>query len=300
MEDLDWRWLRSFIAVAESTSMHKAAERSGISQATLSRHVRQLEESLDTSLFDRDRRGITLSERGTSLLERALVVRDAVGAFERQAAGISEETSGMVRVTMSNGFGLGFAPGWLASLQETHPATSVDLVLEDEAADLLLRKAEIAVRMFRPQQLDLVMKRCGETRLGFFASEAYIAKRGRPQTLEDLHSHQLVGYDRRTMWIERARAMGFDYARDDFATRCDAEVFHMLAAREGIGIAVLPVHVGERDQLVKLFGPFTMPGQPIYLVAHSELYRNKRVANVWNHLAAELTSMFGDGANDTH
>lgn len=296
VEALDWRWLRSFVAVADAGGMQEAARRSGVSQPTLSRHVRQLEETLDVALFERGGRGLTLSPEGAGLLARARDVRAAVKAFERQAVGMSAEEAGAVRVTMTELYGELFAPAWLASLRRALPRITVDLVLDDAAVNLLLREAEIAIRLFRPRQLDLVAQRCGEQHVGFFASPEYVAERGAPETAEALRDFDLIGFDRVMDWIDAARSLGFEYTRDDFAFRCDAAVMHYRAARAGLGIAAIPLWVGERLGLTRVLPGQTVGTFPIYLVAHQDLHRSPRVARVWQHLGAALRERFGAAA----
>lgn len=284
MNDLDWRWLKSFAAVAEEGGMQAAANATGISQPTLSRHIRQLEELLGVVLFERHGRGLTLSPQGAGLFERALVVRDSIHAFERQAVGLSEEESGTVRVTMTRVFSFYFAPQWLVALRRAHPHISIDLVMEDAEVNLLMREAEIAIRMFRPRQLDLVARHCGQTSMGFFASPGYVEAYGQPADLEALKRFDLIGFDRQMDWIETARHMGFNYEREDFVFRTDALDLHLRVAEVGLGIAVLPLWLGACAGLVRLLGEVTIPGLPIYLTAHPELKRNPRVYKVWRHL----------------
>ena len=68
---MDFRHLRAFIAVAEEASVTKAAERLHISQPPLSRHIKQLEGELGITLFIRHRQGVTLTDAGQRLLEKA-------------------------------------------------------------------------------------------------------------------------------------------------------------------------------------------------------------------------------------
>src|SRR5258706_15199708 len=82
---MDFRHLRAFIAVAEESSVTKAAARLHISQPPLSRHIRQLEEELGITLFVRHRQGVRLTEAGASLLEKAKVLAAAASDFYETA-----------------------------------------------------------------------------------------------------------------------------------------------------------------------------------------------------------------------
>lgn len=293
MNDLDWRWLRSFLAVAHAGGMMGASKASGISQPTLSRHVSALEEALGVALFDRSGRGVRLTPQGGALFERAQEIEASVAAFERQALGLNTELSGSVRVSMSRMFGMYFGPGWLASLQETHPHITVDLVLEDTAANLLLREAELALRMFRPTQLDLRVRSLGHLTRGFFASRDYIATAPPCLKIEDLFHHKLIGFDRVTVWLENAARMGYTFTREDFVCRTDDEAVHPRLAAQGLGVVVLPVWLGEQEGLSRLLPQVEMQGQPMFLTAPGDVHQNRRVSQVWEHLAASIEAAFG-------
>ncbi|KIG15529.1 Transcriptional regulator lysR family protein [Enhygromyxa salina] len=291
MDELDWRWLRSFVFVAQADSMHAAAQRSGISQPTLSRHIKLLEANLGISLFERRGRGLTLSPQGQGLFERAVAVRDSVKTFEREALGLSEQQEGSVSVTMSGVFGIHFAPEWLSQLRIDEPHITIDLVIEDSAVNLLLREAEIAVRQFRPHQLELVTRLFGTTPLGLYASPQYVDQHGEPADMAELADFDLIGFDRETYWIEAAAAMGFAHTRDDFAIRCDASVVQVSMALAGLGIAAVPSWCATGLPLRRVLPEIVIPGPPLYLVAHPDLRRSPRVSRVWNHLAARLAAL---------
>ena len=288
MSELDWRWLRSFVAVADAGGMHAAARSTGLSQPTLSRHIRQLEEHTGLRLFERRGRVLVLSAQGEALIVRARTVRDAVVGFSQAATGVSEDLTGPVRVSMTWHLALYFAPDWLVSLRGDHPGISVDLMPDDEAANLLQGEADVAVRHFRPTQLDLVQRRCGALRLGFFASTEYVDAHGAPLDLDALRTHRVIGFDRVTAWIETARQLGHTYRREDFVARSDASVVQAALARRGLGIAVLPRLLGRHLSLVRVLPELEVGQYPVLLTAQPDVLKSPRVARVWRHLGDGL------------
>jgi DNA-binding transcriptional LysR family regulator len=288
--DLDWRWLRSFVAVASADTMTEAATASGISQPTLSRHIKLLENELAMTLFERTGRSLVLSQKGRVLLERAHEVRDAVAGFERQAVGESEQIAGTVRVTMHCMLGYHFAPTWLLGLRDAHPHISIDLVVDDRA-NLLLREADIAIGTLKPTQLDLIAQRVGRFMLGIYASDTYL-RQHELGPFSELFRHNLIGFDRITAWLDNARAAGFDMDRESFASRTDAWAVHPLLIKAGLGMGVIPTHVGDAMGLTRVHPDFALPGDEIYLTAHPDLRRNPRIAIVWSHLRTALGATF--------
>jgi DNA-binding transcriptional LysR family regulator len=101
---MDFRHLRAFIAVAETSSVTKAAERLHISQPPLSRHIRQLEEELGMTLFTRHRHGVTLTEAGRELLGKAKVLADAASDFFDTAGQATRNDTNKIRIGI--GWGL--------------------------------------------------------------------------------------------------------------------------------------------------------------------------------------------------
>ena len=101
---MDFRHLRAFIAVAEESSVTKAAARLHISQPPLSRHIRQLEEEIGITLFIRHRQGVRLTVEGQALLEKAKVLAAAASDFYETAGHTSRNQANRLRVGI--GWGL--------------------------------------------------------------------------------------------------------------------------------------------------------------------------------------------------
>ncbi|MBN9888695.1 LysR family transcriptional regulator [Salipiger abyssi] len=293
LTDLDWSLVQSFLAVAETGSLSAAARRLGASQPTLGRQVRQIEEALDVTLFTRQPRGLRLTETGAELLPHAQAMRDGMRAFGIAAAGRAERLAGPVRITASGVSAHHHLPPVLARIRALEPEISLDLVPSDHSENLLYREADIALRMYRPDQLDIVMKHLGDLELGLYAAQGYLDREGRPETLDALWRHDLVGMDRSDTMLRAMREMGLPATRDWFATRCDDFVTTVELVRAGCGIGVLQCNLAARDpSLMRLFPDLPIPSLPVYLAAHEAIRRVPRIRRVWDLLEEGLAPLF--------
>lgn len=289
LEHLDWSLVQSFLAVAETGSLSAGGRRLRLTQPTVGRHVQTLEQDLGVSLFNRQARGMTLTEQGNTLLSHARMMREAAEALSLHAAGKSSDLRGTVRITASVFASHHYLPAIIADLRETNPEVDIELVPSDETENLLFREADIAVRMYRPTQLDMVTQHLGDVQLGLFGATRYLDRRGRPQSPEDLFNHGIVGYDRSDTMIRGFREAGFEIERDFFAVRCDNHTAVWELVRAGCGLGFAPVRAGTMDpnlECIELGLP--IPRLETWLTAHEAIRKNPRVDLVWRALAAGM------------
>jgi DNA-binding transcriptional LysR family regulator len=288
----DWTLVRSFLAVAETGSLSAGARRLGTSQPNLGRQIRALETQLGTALIRRQPRGIALTPAGERLLPHARAMHAAAGALSLAAAGEDSRLAGAVRITASVVMSVFHLPPIIAALRRDEPRITIDLVPSDETTNLLFREADIALRMYRPTQLDLVTRHLGDIPLTLCAARTYLDRRGTPHRGEDLAEHDLVGYDRSPLLEEGFRAGGLAVNRDGFAVRCDDNLAYLALVRAGCGIGVAQSSVVASDPgLVALDLGLAIPRLPVWLTAHETMRQTPRMAFVWDRLAAALAPL---------
>jgi DNA-binding transcriptional LysR family regulator len=294
---LDWSLVRAFLCVAEHGSLSAAARVIGSSQPTLGRQIRAMQDALGIELFRRRDRGLSLTDAGEGLLPAARAMRQAVLDIELAAAGRGEALEGTVRVTSSVIVATFHLPAIVAQLRREEPLISVELFASDESSNLHFREADIAVRMYRPTQLDLVTLYLGELRLGMFAAKSYAERRGLPRKPADLLAHDLVGFDSSNSLIEGFRAAGYAVTRDFFKVRCDAQgaYWQLVVAGAGIGFAQQSIARAE-PAVVEVPLAIDLPTLPVYLSAHESVRHGPRVRKVWDQLAAGLRAVIANDA----
>lgn len=284
---LDWSLLQSFLAVAEEGSLSAAARKLGASQPTLGRQIKQIEEQLGVTLFHRKPRGFALTDIGTKLLAPARTMRDAASQMSVVAAGQEQQIAGTVRITSSVFVAQHILPPVIARIRHEEPEITIDLLPNDASENLLFREADIALRMYRPTQLDVVTKHLGDLPLGMFGAVEYLNRKGRPKTAEDiLNGHDLIGYDRDEQILRGMREMGIAAERDWFHIRCDNNTIYWELLRAGCGLGFSQIYVAQNDPLVEQVLPdLPIAPLPVWLTAHKAMRQTPRIRRVWDMLA---------------
>lgn len=288
--DPDWALWRSFAAVVSEGSLSAAARRIGYSQPTLGRHIETLEQQLGVLLFDRTIQGLKPTATALRLYEPVKTARQALAEASLVAEGSAGQLEGTVRITSSTVACNYVLPPLLRDLRRTFPAIALELVPSDSVENLLLREADIAVRMFRPTQLELIARKIGELPIVACAHQSYLGLRGIPQSYDDLTRHDLIGFDRSDLLIAGARALGFDLKRDDFVVRTDSQTaaWELMKAGLGIGFAQRNL-VRETPGMRELLPMITPPPLEIWLTTHRELFLSPRIRAIYDRLASALT-----------
>ncbi|MEL6642895.1 MAG: LysR family transcriptional regulator [Pseudomonadota bacterium] len=292
-DSLDWSLVRAYLAVAETGSLSAAARKLGASQPTVGRQVQAMEEALGAVLFHRRARGMVLTEMGGVLLAPARAMRDAAGALALTAAGVSDSMAGTVRVTASVFASHHVLPPIIARIRAAEPEIAIELAPSDETENLLFREADIAVRMYRPTQLDVITKHLGDIELGLYGSPDLFARYGRPTCQAELERIPFVGYDRSERIIRGFREAGWHVDRDFFKVRCDSQTAYWELVRAGCGLGFASKLVAARDPLLEEVDlGIPIPSLPVWLTAHETMRRTPRVRRVYQMLGEGLSDLF--------
>lgn len=282
---------RSFAAVIDEGSLSAAARALGLSQPTIGRHVEALEADLDLPLFERSLAGLKPNAHALRLHERVKRAQGALAEATILAHGAQDEAGGTVRITASTMISNYVLPRIFAELRQLHPRIAIETVPSDSAENLLLREADIAVRMFRPTQLELVARHLGDIPLVPVAHESYLARRGHPASIAEFWDHDLLGFDRSDAILLHARKLGHMISRDRFAIRSDDQPHLWELIKTGLGIGFAQLHLARSTPgLVVLPIEMDIPPLPIWLTTHRELFTSHRIRAIYDAVAAGLTA----------
>lgn len=290
----DWALVKSFLAVLDAGSLMGAARVLHAQQPTLSRHVAELEAQLGTPLFERTGRGVLPTAAALAIADAARQMHDGADALARTLQRKRSTTQGTVRITTSQVAASYLLPPVLARLQQAEPGVQVELVASNQITNLLRREADIAVRMVRPAQQSLVVRKLGELPIVAAAHERYLARAGTPRRSEDLARHRLIGYDRDDT-IERGfAALGLPLPRETFVLRTDDQLAYgrLVAAGAGIGF-VAAYNLRHWPGVVPLLPMLKIPPLPCWLAVHREIRGNALMRRVVDFLAQAIPEELG-------
>jgi DNA-binding transcriptional LysR family regulator len=289
---LDWSLLQSFLRVAQEGSLSAAARRHGLSQPTLGRHMRALEQALGQPLLKPALRGQVLTPLGSALLDHLRAMDEAAARAALVASGRQTGLAGSVRVTAARVVAQYHLPPILAALRRDLPEIQIDLIASDQPENLLYREADIALRMFRPETGDLVAQKLADLDLGLYAATSYLERRGRPRTPEELMQLDFAGFDRSDLMIRLMADQGFAVSRDFFGLRCDDQLVNWALVRAGGGVGGFQCALADRDPLVERIARFvTLPKLPLWIVTPAALRDVPRIARVRAALVQGLSAL---------
>lgn len=289
---MDWDRLRIFHAVAEAGSFTHAGHELGLSQSAVSRQISALEQELNVPLFHRHARGLILTEQGEMLYRTAHDVFTKLAAAQARLMDSKDKPTGELRITTTVGLGSIWLTPRIAEFIELYPEISVVLLLEDRELDLAMREADVAIRLRRPVQPDLIQRKLFTVHYHIYASPDYIRRRGLPKSLGDLDDHAIVSFGSTTAfftninWLETAGRSEGDSRRP--ALKVNSVYGLRRAVETGVGIASLPDYiVGKESQLVQIAIPAETPEFDTYFVYPEELRDSKRVAVFRDYLVSK-------------
>ena len=278
---MDWDKLRIFHAVADAGSLTHAGDTLHLSQSAVSRQVRALEESLNTTLFHRHARGLILTEQGELLFDATKSMNKRLEAASARIRDSEEEVFGDLRVTTTTGFGTLWLAPRLPALYEKYPDLKIDLMLEERVLDLPMREADVAIRMKEPSQADLIRKRLMSVRMRLYASKTYLEQNGTPQTLEEMGPHRLICQSLNSIQVAAGATLVQHLMTQDIPNRFTVNNYFgvLQGILNNIGIGVLPDYLTEDfGDLVRVLPDLESGEVPVFLAYPEELRQSKRIS----------------------
>jgi len=233
-----WEGLDEFVAVAECGQFSAAARRLGLSNSQVSRQVAQLEERLQTRLFYRSTRKVSLTEAGQTFLHHCRRLQDAREEALRAVGDLAGEPKGLLRMTCAVAYGERFIVPLVNQFMSRHSQLRVDIELDNRPLDLLQEGLDLAIRLGRLQDSRLVATRLAPRVMYLCAAPTYLQRAGQPANLSELARHNcLIGSSDQWSFQQDGRETSL---RAQGNWRCNSGEAVLDAALRGFGLCQLP------------------------------------------------------------
>jgi DNA-binding transcriptional LysR family regulator len=269
--------VRFFLAVVSGTSLAAGARQLGVDQTTVSRRLAAFQRELGVKLFERTPDGLILTAAGRSIEEAARRMEASALAIERRAVGEDARPVGSVKLTTTETLADRFIVPELSVFHAQYPDISVELITDSRTLDISRRQADVAIRVARPREPELVARKIAMLAVALYASYDYLARHPIPRSGKGLTGHELVYYGS----LQPAQGKPFlgestEGARVAF--RSNSTLAQMGAVRAGLGIGALPCYLADEvPELVRIWPNRPPEMQEIWLVMHADVRHGARV-----------------------
>ena len=275
---MNWDDLRIVLAVARQGSLSAAARTLGLTQPTVGRRVAALEAELGTKLFAATRLGQEASHAGRELVAHAERMELSALAAERCSVGRDSGMRGSVCVTATEWMiGSVLAP-LVAPFTAKHPELELELLADVRHLSLMRREADIALRVSRFEDDEVVQRKLGVVTFGLYASDSYLARHGTPSFSSGCPGHRLIALSKSLSKVPDLEWLpGLTFAAHVVLRTNGREPMASLA-RAGVGMACLPRLVGDRTAGLRLLRPPSpAPERVLWLGVHRDARKVPRI-----------------------
>ncbi|WP_260596540.1 LysR family transcriptional regulator [Sphingomonas endolithica] len=266
--------LRAFQKVATLLSFSEAGRVLSVRKSAISRSIQRMEALLGVRLFERTTREVALTDAGRALLSRVGDIVNRVDEVVDLAASLGSHPSGRLRLTAGIGFGIEVLTELLPKFSRAFPDIEIFLDLTSRSVDLVVEQVDVAFRMGPMMDSTLVATRLGAIGCMLCAAPAYLEQRGRPKSLEELRTHDLLASPRQDGLPRRWRLSDRDGVEHQFdatarLTANDPHAIHAMVLN-GAGIAATAKYLAlpeiERGNLVHILPDWSVPAVDVSLV----------------------------------
>lgn len=300
-----FRAMQTFVRVAETGSFVKAADSLGLSKASVSLIVSELERELGVRLMQRTTRRLSLTEAGQTYLARCHDILEAVSDAEDQLSTRQREPSGVLRAYAPLGFAQHHLAPLLPAYRAAFPEVQVELVLGTRAVDLVEEGFDLAL-LFGQQGLasSMVARKLAFSEVILCASPAYLAQAGTPLQPSELAGHAILQSD-------GARNVSKLYRGEDEAVAvpwpvpilsCNAVEVLRACTLDGMGITLLPSYVVSESlragSLVQVLPGWRAARLDLYMVYPSRRFLSAKVRGAADFIIARFAEFAADSSTD--
>lgn len=281
---MDWNDVKVFLAIARSGTLGGAARILRLSQPTMGRRLKALEQATGQVLFQRTVDGFVLTEEGAAALAIAEQMEESALAMERRLAGEGQKLEGTLRVSSADWFGAWVLPPVIAAYGQSYPHVDMELLTGSRLFSLAQREADVAFRIVPFETADIVQRKLTQMPYGAYVSDHTLLD---PE-VGNGHGFRLITMDTSTGTFPDIGWLKAQFPNAPVALRCNNRNSQALLCARGVGIAVLPRPVGDQAPgLRRLDLTEAPPSRDIWMGYHRDNRRMGRL-RAFVDLAIEL------------
>jgi DNA-binding transcriptional LysR family regulator len=275
---LDWNDFRIVLAIARAGGLVGAAAALGVNHSTVFRRLNVLEARLGVELFERLPGSYEPTDAGVQVVAAAERIEAETLALDRDLTGRDARLCGRLRVTSSETLAFRILTAEIARFREAHPGIEIEVVIENRQLDLSRREADLAFRATRPTQGDLFGRKLADIAWALYGADGYLATHGIPAAPGELAAHAVIGWDSAALSVKAAQWLADTVPEGAIVYRSSSLINQLLAAKAGIGLALLPCYLADPEpDLRHALPPIPELTRELWLITHKTLKATARV-----------------------
>lgn len=281
----NWDDILFFLEVARTRNLARAGQKLKVDHTTVSRRIRELERSLNITLFKRSKAGFSMTEAGLRLLQFAEGMENNANAIVETVVGSEKaDAFGAVRIASMEGIGSMYLTRCMADFNKAYPSIQVELITDTRLLDMTRREADIFVGFFRPKGRRLSVKKIGEFKIFLYASTGYLQRHSKPIDLKDLDNHGFIDFIDEHIHIKENRWLSDILRPVHVVFKSTSLVSQFVAVSSGLGIAMLPSYVAAHNGDLRPVLPNYFSVRDIWLSVHEDLLHIRRIKAIISFL----------------
>lgn len=278
-----------FLELARRGRLMPAARHLHVDYTTVSRRVAELEKSVSVALFERKSSGFELTEEGHRLLSLAEKIEALALSVQETIAHDPGELHGRVRVTSMEGIAAYYLAEKFAEFSTEYPKILIELITERHLVNLGKREADISISFAPPVGTHLKICNAGQFKLCLYATDKYLARRGKPGSLDELQEHDFIDYVTEFVSVPGVHWLLDILEPESVVFRCTSIAAQQNAVARGRGIALLPLFCAKKDpSLVPVLPELFSVNRDILIAVHENIEYVRRVRAVTQFLKTQF------------
>lgn len=281
---IDWSDMPFILSVCEAGSLAGAARMMDVNHSTVFRRIEAVEERLGVRLFERQSHGYVMTPAGELFYERAIVLCEGMNQIELELGGKDLRLEGRLTVTTTDSL-LHVLTPIIARFQDAHPDVELRILSDARPLDLSRRDADIALRPTLNPPAHWVGRKLSKVFCATYASADYW------EQARDLlpEEHRWVMLDDDLDQSPMSKVTTLKMAKGARMTIVSTVMGVYDAVRSGLGLAVLPVYLGDQSRgLLRLDEPDPRNIWDLWLLSHPDVRRSARVHAFFEYAKNEI------------